>query len=587
MGESWSDLDAVEYLHENGYVPTGGENPFSVGAYATGNKAVGIRDYAINDNPLNYSDLGFDTAGAEVHADGEVWNAVNYELRQALVAKYGLGTPALQRDCAAGKYAADACPGNRRWIQIVYDAWLLMQSGVSMVDARNAYLAADMMRFGGANQTEVWRAFAKRGLGSGASSAGTADDQPTPSFEAKNDATNATITFDAIATEAGNAHVNANVYVGEYEARVTPIVDTNSGTPLGKTAKFTPGTYDFVVQAPGYGLQRFTKTFTAGQIATVSFALQTNWASATNGASATGDGSSLGSLIDDTEGTQWLYTNPTANGGVAGKQVTVKLAGGAHDITRVNASAMLQPGQNRFTALRSFELWTSDSTSGAACDSGSGFRKIYTSPADAFPGAIPRPVSPNLIARSLDVQKTKATHVRLVVRTNQCTGIPGIQTDSDHDPLNDSGCVTGSAQDDNVRAAELEVFTEPTADLAVTKEGPSTLKVGSLATYTISVTNKGPAIAAGVVATDTLPYKAEFKSVQTSQGTCTRATKNYVTTVTCNLGNMANGAAATITLVAKLRVTGDNVNTVTATEAGPGDPVSSNNSDTVHTNVKP
>ena len=41
MGESWSDLDAVEYLHENGYVPTDGENPFAVGAYATGNKDGG------------------------------------------------------------------------------------------------------------------------------------------------------------------------------------------------------------------------------------------------------------------------------------------------------------------------------------------------------------------------------------------------------------------------------------------------------------------------------------------------------------------------------------------------------------------
>ena len=63
-----------------------------------------------------------------------------------------------------------------------------MQSGVSMVDARDAYLAADVMRFGGANQTELWRAFAARGLGAGASSAGADDDQPTPSFEALNDA---------------------------------------------------------------------------------------------------------------------------------------------------------------------------------------------------------------------------------------------------------------------------------------------------------------------------------------------------------------------------------------------------------------
>src|SRR5262249_19727499 len=55
MGESWSDLDAMEYQFENGY-PTGA-GPYVIGAYATGNPTVGIRDYALDHNPLNYSDL--------------------------------------------------------------------------------------------------------------------------------------------------------------------------------------------------------------------------------------------------------------------------------------------------------------------------------------------------------------------------------------------------------------------------------------------------------------------------------------------------------------------------------------------------
>jgi hypothetical protein len=36
MGESWSDLVAMEYLNSNGFVPIGGENPFAVGPYVTG-----------------------------------------------------------------------------------------------------------------------------------------------------------------------------------------------------------------------------------------------------------------------------------------------------------------------------------------------------------------------------------------------------------------------------------------------------------------------------------------------------------------------------------------------------------------------
>jgi len=588
MGESWSDLDAVEYLNENGYVPTNGENPFSVGAYVTGNPQKGIRDYSIDDNPLNYSDLGFDTAGPEVHADGEIWNGVNWSIRQALVDKYNATFPASdsarQAACAAGKYAADACPGNRRWIQIVYDAWLLMPSAVSMVDARDAYLAADQMRFGGANQTELWRAFSQRGLGIGAHSAGTADNQATPSFESPAQP-NATVTFDAVNADALNAHVNATVYVGKYEDRAVPIADTDAGTTLSNTAQFVPGTYDFIVQAPGYGLTRFTKTIASAQATAITFQLQTNWASAANGAVASGDGSDLGNLIDDTENSNWTATGRMPS--VDGTTVTVKLGGGAHQISSVRVSAMLNPGQNRFSALRKFELWACNSAT-ADCSSDAGFSNVYTSADDAFPGARPRPVSPDLIIRTFQLSApVTATHLRLVVKTNQCTGIPGIQTDDDNDPANDSGCVTGSARDNEVRAAELEAFSPPTADLSVTKTGPATLKVGSLATYSITVKNDGPAAASGVVAIDKLPFKAEFRSVKASQGTCTKATVNNVTSVTCKLGSMASGSTATITIVAKLRVTGTATNTVSVSEASPGDSNSSNDTATWNTTVTP
>jgi hypothetical protein len=50
---------------------------------------------------------------------------------------------------------------------------------------------------------------------------------------------------------------------------------------------------------------------------------------------------------------------------------------------------------------------------------------------------------------------------------------------------------------------------------------------------------------------------------------------------------MAPGATRTFTLVAKLRVTGDNVNTASVKDTAPDDPDSSNNSASVHTNVTP
>ena len=129
MGESWSDLDATEYLIEYGYVPVAGENPFAVGAYVTGEPQAGIRNYALDANPLNYCDVGYDARRA-----GGALGRRDLERRQLgrparrLSTATAPGTPALQRSCADGPTPVAPCPGNRRWIQLVYDAWLLMAS---------------------------------------------------------------------------------------------------------------------------------------------------------------------------------------------------------------------------------------------------------------------------------------------------------------------------------------------------------------------------------------------------------------------------------------------------------------------------
>ena len=126
MGESWSDLDAVEYLNENGYVPTGDENPFAVGPYVTGDHQAGHPQLRDEQQPaqllrrrlrlrLQRRSLQQQT---QVHADGEIWSATNYDVRQAFVDRYGAGNPALQVSCARGDTPVTACPGNRRWIQL-------------------------------------------------------------------------------------------------------------------------------------------------------------------------------------------------------------------------------------------------------------------------------------------------------------------------------------------------------------------------------------------------------------------------------------------------------------------------------------
>ena len=89
MGEGYGDLFGMEVLNEFGYVPVTDENPYAIGAYVSGNKVRSIRNYPMNASPLNYADMGYDPgAGDEVHSDGEIWMATNFELRQALANKY-------------------------------------------------------------------------------------------------------------------------------------------------------------------------------------------------------------------------------------------------------------------------------------------------------------------------------------------------------------------------------------------------------------------------------------------------------------------------------------------------------------------
>jgi hypothetical protein len=448
MGESWSDLMATEYLHESGFTPVGGENPFAVGPYVTGDKVAGIRNYGMNDSPLNYSDVGYDfvcndtncTQRTQVHADGEIWSATNYDLRQAFVDRYG-------------------DTGGRRWMQLVFDGWLLMATGnVSMLDARNAILAADQLRNNGANLDIMWNAFAKRGFGQAASSNGDEDFDPVPAFDSPY-ADEATVRF----TPTGNASgATAQLFVGRYEARANPIADTDPGTPLDDVFTLVPGTYEMLARGNGFGHVRTTLTVRAGQLRDFRVSMPLNLASRTNGGTATGDGVNQVALIDDTEATNWASLNSP----IAGKQVTVQLDQ-RRTFDRIQVSAMLRHriltnadsgSQSRFSALRQFELLACDARGAVDCSQPSQFTSVFTSAADAFPSAIPRPRAPELIIRSFAVPPTRATHVRLRVLTNQCTGAPAYQGDQDDDPGNITDCDEGSTQDDFVRAAELQVF---------------------------------------------------------------------------------------------------------------------------------
>jgi hypothetical protein len=220
------------------------------------------------------------------------------------------------------------------------------------------------------------------------------------------------------------------------------------------------------------GFERFVVTVRPGQHRTVRLHAPKNLASGTGGAKviAASDGSlNPKHLIDGTEASNW--------GGVSAGDVdathpfvAVDLAGGVHEVHRVQVSAMLNPAPSsgtevplaadpdsgsRFTALRRFALEACVTHCSSARAT---WKRFYTSSADAFPALRPRPVAPNLIMRSFRVPATRAAAIRFVALENQCTGYAGYAGEQDADPTNDTDCKSASDRGSIVHAAELQVY---------------------------------------------------------------------------------------------------------------------------------
>ena len=159
MGEAFGDFDALAAFNELHLPVPAGADRYTEGAYATGNPYNGIRDFLAgrpmggefpepgknpDTDPLNYGDFGFDNVGPEVHADGEIWVAVQMDLRDLFLSRNPSPGAATDIACARGQIDPTDCPGDRRWIQDYYDAMVMMPRNTTMIQARDAMLAADL-----------------------------------------------------------------------------------------------------------------------------------------------------------------------------------------------------------------------------------------------------------------------------------------------------------------------------------------------------------------------------------------------------------------------------------------------------------
>ena len=176
MGEGWSDFYGLCLLSE----PADNVDAnYAVGGYATRdffglqqNYYFGIRRYPystdLTKNPLTFKDIDptqFSShpgipinpvvgggGASQVHNQGTVWCVTLWEVRANLVRKHGHAI------------------GNQLMLQLVTDGMNLSPANPNFVQARDAILQAELVLTGGANRLELWKGFAKRGLGAFATS---------------------------------------------------------------------------------------------------------------------------------------------------------------------------------------------------------------------------------------------------------------------------------------------------------------------------------------------------------------------------------------------------------------------------------
>jgi extracellular elastinolytic metalloproteinase len=162
MGEGWSDWFGIALTtHPSDTKLT----PRGVGTYVNfeAPDGFGIRptvyttDMAVN--PSTYASVA-NTAISQPHGIGYVWNTMLWEMYWNLVDRHGYN---------ADVYDPYDTGGNNLALQLVMDGMKIQPCRPGFVDGRNAILTADTALTGGDNQCEIWRAFAKRGLGLSAS----------------------------------------------------------------------------------------------------------------------------------------------------------------------------------------------------------------------------------------------------------------------------------------------------------------------------------------------------------------------------------------------------------------------------------
>jgi hypothetical protein len=165
MGEGWSDYFGLMITHNwaTAQLGDGYNNPRGIGTYVL-NQPVngpGIRQYRYTTNmainPMTYGNL---PSVAVPHGVGTIWCTALWDMTWYIIQEAGIN-PNLFDPTGTG--------GNSIALKLVTEGLRLQPCGPGFIDGRNAILKADTLFFGAQYSCAIIEAFARRGMGMGAS----------------------------------------------------------------------------------------------------------------------------------------------------------------------------------------------------------------------------------------------------------------------------------------------------------------------------------------------------------------------------------------------------------------------------------
>jgi len=253
MNEGNSDFFAHVLLAEftdpiNGIFVTGGYSTLGLRTGINGGRAnyyYGIRRFpkaviafrgGANNrphNPLTYADIdptkinltdgafapAYNGSATQVHDGGEIWSSLLWEVRARLIQRLG----------------AEA--GNKKILQLVMDGMKVAPSLPSMIQERNAIIAAAQASGNGADVADIWAGFAVRGMGFSATNA--TGNTVTEGFDLPNATLAATGFFVSDAAPGGDG--DGSFEPGETVQLNIPVVNNTGGTVNNVTGNVIGG----------------------------------------------------------------------------------------------------------------------------------------------------------------------------------------------------------------------------------------------------------------------------------------------------------------------------------------------------------